>query len=128
MDDITSATLVYDGECPFCQRYVRLVRLRETIDVQLIDARSGGPEVDAIIAAGYNLDEGMVLELGGRFYHGDACIHTLALLSSPSTPFNRLNRWIFSSPRLAKILYPVLRLFRNLVLKLLGRKPLDLGD
>jgi len=122
-----TATLVYDGECPFCQRYTRLVRLRETIDVQLIDARVGGAEVDAIVAAGYNLDEGMVLEMGGRFYHGDACVHRLALLSSSSSLFNRLNKWMFSSPRAAKVLYPMLRFCRNVVLRLLGRKPLDLS-
>lgn len=124
----TNATLVYDGECPFCQRFARLLRLRETIDMQLIDARGGGGEVEEIVAAGYNLDEGMVLAIGGRFYHGDACLHALALLSSNSTPFNRLNKRIFSSPRVAKILYPVLRCARNAVLKLLGRKPLDLSS
>jgi len=127
MADSIDATLVYDGECPFCQRYVRLLRLRETIDLQLLDARGGGPVVDAIVAAGYDLDEGMVLVMGGRFYHGDDCIHTLALLSSPSTLFNRLNKRIFGSPRAAKILYPGLRLCRNLVLKMLGRRPLELS-
>ena len=124
----TNATLVYDGECPFCQRYARLLRLRETIDVQLVDARGGGGEVEEIVAAGYNLDEGMVLVMGGRFYHGDACLHALALLSSTTTPFNRLNKWVFSSPRVAKVLYPVLRFCRNVVLSLLGRKPLDLSS
>lgn len=127
MVDSGSATLVYDGECPFCNRYVRLLRLRKTIDVQLVDARNGGRVVDEIVAAGYDLDEGMVLVMGGHFYHGDACVHMLALLSSPSTLFNRFNRWLFSSPRVAKVLYPGLRFCRNLVLKVLGRKPLELS-
>jgi hypothetical protein len=35
--------------------------------------------------------------------------------------FNRLTYWSFRSRRASRVLYPVLRAGRNLVLKLLGR-------
>jgi predicted DCC family thiol-disulfide oxidoreductase YuxK len=118
--------IVYDGACPFCSRYVQLVRLRESLGpVRLVDARKGGPLVDEVRAAGADVDQGMVLKFGGRLYHGDACVHMLALLSTPSGAFNRLNAAIFRSPTAARLLYPVLRAGRNAALRLLGRNRLD---
>lgn len=124
------AWIVYDGECPFCSRYVTMLRLRETLGpVALVNARDGGPEVAEARAAGLDLDEGMVLKLDGRFYHGDDCIHRLALLTTPSGTFNRVNAAIFRSRTASKVLYPVLRTGRNAVLRLLGRRRLaDAGD
>jgi predicted DCC family thiol-disulfide oxidoreductase YuxK len=119
--------LVYDGECPVCSSYVRYVRLKDSAGpVTLINARDGGPWVQRVQSAGLNLDEGMVLIYGGRFYHGADCIHMLALLSSPSGFFNRVNSTIFRSAWLAAVLYPALRFGRNLLLRLLGRKRLQL--
>lgn len=117
-----AAWLVYDGDCPFCSRYVTLVRLRKSLgQVALVNAREGGPLVDEIVKAGLDLDEGMVLKLGDRYLHGAECIHALALMSGPSNLFNRLNAAVFRSPRVARLLYPVLRAGRNATLRLLGR-------
>lgn len=117
--------LIYDGECPFCSRYVRLLRLRETVgELQLLDARHDGPEVAALQALGYVIDEGMVLKMAGRYYHGDDCLHVLAMMSSQQGWFNRLNFWLFRSAAASRIAYPILRAGRNLVLKIMGRRKL----
>lgn len=119
--------IVYDGDCPFCSRYVKLLRLRESAgNVEIVNARDGGPLVDEIRASGFDLDEGMVLKLDGKLYHGDECVHRLALMSTPSTLFNRINGMIFRSPTASRLLYPVLRTGRNLVLRLLGRRRLNI--
>jgi predicted DCC family thiol-disulfide oxidoreductase YuxK len=118
----SGALIVYDGQCPFCSRYVRLVRVRESVGpVELIDARQAGPAMAEIHATGLDLDEGMALKLGDRWYHGDECVHMLALLSTPSTLFNKVNGAVFRSRPAAKILYPILRAGRNLALLVLGR-------
>jgi predicted DCC family thiol-disulfide oxidoreductase YuxK len=117
---------VYDGQCPFCSRYVQLVRLRETLgQIALVDAREGGPQVEEVRKAGLDLDEGMVLKLDGRLYHGAECIHRLALLSTPSGWFNRVNAAMFRSRTASRLLYPVLRAGRNSVLRMLGRSKLN---
>ncbi len=124
-DDVGApgTTIVYDGECPFCSRYVALVRLRETVGaVKLVNARDGGALVERLLDEGYDLDEGMVLFWQGRIYHGDACLHMLALLSTPLGAFNRVNAALFRSERVARLLYPVLRSGRNATLRLLGRR------
>jgi predicted DCC family thiol-disulfide oxidoreductase YuxK len=124
---VSGAALVYDGDCPVCSAYVRFVRLRESVGkVELIDARGGGPWVDRARAAGLDLNEGFALFYGERWYYGPDCIQMLALLSSPSGLFNRINAVAFRSPRVASALYPVLRGGRNLLLRILGRRPLEL--
>jgi predicted DCC family thiol-disulfide oxidoreductase YuxK len=126
MSATQGATIVYDGDCPFCSRYVKLVRLREALGhVDLLNAREGGALVDEVRRAGLDLDEGMVLKLGDRFYHGAACIHMLAVLSTSSGLFNRVTGTLFRSPATARWLYPLLRAGRNLTLALLGRRKMS---
>ena len=105
-----------------CDAYCRMVRIREAAgDLELFDARDGGPIIDDLTARGLDIDEGMVLIAGDELYYGSDAIHALSLLSSRSGIFNRLNYRIFRSKRLSGILYPVLRSGRNLLLRLLGR-------
>lgn len=125
-DTITANWLLYDGECPFCSRYVRHVRLREAVGaITLANAREHELLVEEVRRQGYEVDTGMVLKLNGRYYHGADCIHALALLTTPSGWFNRLNALAFHSRTVAKFAYPVLRAGRNLALKLLGRSRLQ---
>lgn len=116
------AVIVYDGDCIFCQNYVRLVRLRETVGpVELIDARSGDPRVAAYSKSGYDLDEGMIFDWRGRVYHGSEAVHVLGGLSSETGWFNRLNRVIFSNRTASTLLYPLLRAGRRATLFLRGK-------
>ena len=118
-------TVIYDDDCPFCRNYVGMLRFREAVGpVTLQDARDGGPIVEALTDAGYNLDDGMVLLINGEVHHGADAMTRMALLSSDSSLFNRLNAAIFRHPRLSRVLYPVLRTGRNVTLHLLGRTPL----
>ncbi len=121
-----AVAIVYDGECPFCANYVKLLRLRDAVGlVRLVDARSDDPAVKRVSDAGYNLDDGMALIDGETIWHGQDCINRIALMSTPSGVFNRINAAVFRSPRTSKALYPVLRGGRNLALKMLGRKKIN---
>ena len=117
------ATLLYDGECPFCSAYVRMVTLRTAVGgVRLVDARvSDDSIVDKVTSRGFDLNEGMALLIGGRIYHGSDCIHVLALLTSGGSIPNRLSARLFRSRSIARYAYPILRAGRNLALRLLGR-------
>ncbi|MEM9168284.1 MAG: DCC1-like thiol-disulfide oxidoreductase family protein [Pseudomonadota bacterium] len=123
MTDARDIYIVYDGECPFCSAYVRMVRLREIAGkVHLLDARAPHPVVDDLKARGYDLDEGMALKIGDAIYHGDECVHQLAMLTGSSGFFNRFHFWVFQNEARAKAIYPTLRAGRNLALKLLGKR------
>ncbi|MGB3807012.1 MAG: DCC1-like thiol-disulfide oxidoreductase family protein [Erythrobacter sp.] len=118
--------VLYDGECPFCSAYVKMVRLQDAVGkVRLVDAREGGPELAEVRAAGYNIDEGMVLKYDGVLHHGDECIHVLSLMTTRSGLLNRLNAWVFRSRRRSQLLYPVLKGGRNAALSLMGRTKIE---
>jgi predicted DCC family thiol-disulfide oxidoreductase YuxK len=109
--------IIYDGDCIFCQKYVRLLRLRETIGkVELVNARSDDPRVKRYMREGYDLNAGMLFVHRRRVYHGADAIHVLAGLSSSSTGFNRINQAIFSNRALSTLLYPFLKAGRRLML------------
>ena len=124
--DAADVLLVYDGECPACSRYGQIVRVREDVGrLVVVDAREDTPIMREITAAGLDIDEGMVLKLGDELYYGSDAIHMLAMIGSRSGPLNRLNYRLFSSPRVARALYPVLRAGRGVLLKLLRRSRIN---
>ena len=118
--------LVYDRECPVCHNYCQAVRIRAAAgQLKIINAREPSDILQEITAHGLDIDQGMVLKLDDQLYYGADAIHALALLSTRSGIFNRLNYWLFRSARLSRLLYPVLRALRNLLLKLLGRRRIN---
>ncbi|MEM1264306.1 MAG: DCC1-like thiol-disulfide oxidoreductase family protein [Pseudomonadota bacterium] len=117
--------IVYDGDCPFCRRYVHLLRLRDSVgDVELINARERHPVVANLLDAGYDLNEGIAFVQGANVYFAEDAMTRLALSSTPSGWFNRLNARLLSSPTVSRAAYPILKTGRSLVLRLLGRGPI----
>jgi predicted DCC family thiol-disulfide oxidoreductase YuxK len=118
--------LVYDTQCPACNYYCQLVRIRESVGkLTLIDAREPSEVMNEITAAGLDIDQGMVLKMGDAMYYGSDAIHMLSLLGTSSGFFNRINYWTFRSETASKSLYPILRYFRNLLLKVLGKTKIN---
>lgn len=118
--------LVYDKECPVCDAYCRMVRVREaTGTLRLVNARDASAIMDEITARGLDIDQGMVLTVDNVLYYGSDAIHELSLMSSPLGVFNRINYWIFRSGRLSRILYPAFRYLRNLLLKVLRKTKIN---
>ena len=124
--------LVYDKQCPACDFYCNLVRIRESVGrLVLIDAREPSEIMDEITAAGLDIDQGMVLKVGSTLHYGSDAIHVLSLMSTRSEVLNRLSYWCFHSERVSAYLYPVFRAWRNLLLKALRRNKinnLDIDD
>lgn len=113
--------VVYDGECPFCRNYCRLVKIRDAVgSLRLIDARQSSAIMEEINELGLDIDQGMVVKFEDRIYYGSDAIYILSLFSSRSDLFNRLNFLIFRSQRVSAILYPFLKTCRNFALWLLN--------
>ena len=118
--------LIYDKDCPACNAYCQMVRIRQSVgELKLINARENTEVMQQITAQGLDIDQGMVLKMGDNWYYGSDAIYMLSLLSSRSGLFNRLNYHVFKSNRLAQWLYPLLRFFRNLLLKLQGKRKIN---
>jgi len=118
--------LVYDEECPLCDAYCRVVRLRESVgELRLVNARDDSAVMQEITRQGLDIDQGMVLKVDGMLYYGSDAIHALALMSSASGVANRINYWIFRSQSRSRFLYPVLRSGRNFLLKVLRKTKIN---
>ena len=121
-----AAQLIYDKDCPLCNAYSQAVRIRQSVgELQLINAREDSAVMRELTALGLDLDQGMVLKLDSSIYYGADAVYMLSLLSSRSTLFNRLNYHMFKSQTVSKWLYPVLRLGRNTLLKLLRKRKIN---
>lgn len=128
MDDAnqTGQWLLYDGDCPFCSRYVQYLKLQETLPhIHLLNAREADKALSEVKRAGLDINTGMVLKLDHHLYHGNECVSVLALLTTSSTCFNRLNRYLFSNPLGARIIYPLLVFGRRLTLLFTRRRMID---
>ncbi len=124
--DAAPLLLVYDKECPACNNYCQMVRIKESVGrLELVDAREDSPIMQEITAAGLDIDDGMVLKTGDQLYYGSDAIHALSLISSRSGLFNRLNYWMFKSRRASHVLYPMLRFGRAILLKLMRKTKIN---
>ena len=118
--------LVYDKECPVCNAYCQIVRIRASVgDLKIVDARKRSDVMDEITAKGLDIDQGMVLKIGDQLYYSSDAIHALAIISSRSGIFNRFNYWVFRSKTISSWLYPFLRFFRNILLKILRKTKIN---
>ena len=118
--------LLYDGDCPACHRYVEIARLRQLYpDLRIRNARTEPGLVAELRRAGREINEGMVLHLGGTLYFGAEATRQIAILgrSVPSAWRRTLLATIGAAPW-SRALYPVLNCGRKLLLRLLGRGPI----
>lgn len=119
--DTQAVTIVYDGQCPFCANYVRQLRLKMAVGtVNLYDARAHSWVVEELAKSDIKLDEGMYVQVGKEKYCGADAIWVLASMSSKVDLFNRINFFMFSSKRISRFLYPIMRSIRNVTLFLIG--------
>jgi hypothetical protein len=93
--------------------------------VELVNLRHDAALRDELRNNGFDLDQGMVVEIDGRQLGGADAANALAILSTRSDLFNRLNRLLLSAPALAAIIYPILRSGRWISLFLMGRKGIN---
>lgn len=124
--DAAPLLLVYDKECPACNNFSIMVRIKESVGrLVLVNAREDTPIMREITEAGLDIDEGMVLKMGDQLYYGADAIHALSLISSRSGFFNRLNYWVFKSKRASHVIYPMLKAGRAVLLKVMRKTKIN---
>lgn len=116
----TGIWFVYDGECPICQYAAEAMRMKQAYgSLSLLNAREAAddPLIEEINRRGLDLDEGMVIYLDGRFYHGKQALMFMARYGTASNGFMSAVKLLFWSKSLALIFYPWMRGARNFLLK-----------
>jgi predicted DCC family thiol-disulfide oxidoreductase YuxK len=120
-EDHVQNYVLYDGACPACSRYVAATGLTERADIALIDARAAPTLVAEHAAAGRNIDDGMVVAVGGTMHFGADATRKLAEIGKPATPAQRFLLWFVGKAPWARALYPALAAGRRQLLRALGR-------
>jgi predicted DCC family thiol-disulfide oxidoreductase YuxK len=116
--------VLYDGECVACHSYVSIARLKQLHPgLEIMNARGHPALVAELRRKGYEINEGMVLCLGGRIHFGAEATHMIAVLGQASR-----SRWrrgvlaFFGTAPWSRALYPWLTRGRLLLLRLRGRR------
>jgi predicted DCC family thiol-disulfide oxidoreductase YuxK len=125
----TDVIVIYDGQCVFCNSYVKLMRLRASAGrVLLLDARQKNVARQVKEALGLDLDEGMLVLYGNQSYYGSEAMHILSSLTSASNAWNALMAGLFKTHWLARRIYPVFKAGRRLMLFFLGRPKIQSSE
>ena len=117
--------IIYDGDCPFCSRFVTLYRARSVVgEIELIDARTSKLPIVTELSKKFDLDKGMVVVWEDQVFYGADAVHYMSMVGSDSTVFNWFNKQLFRKRKIARALYPLMVTGRNATLKLMGRAQL----
>ncbi len=113
---------VYDGDCELCTKAATALRIKEKYGLlNLLNARENLDHdlMHMIQARKLDLDEGMVIYHQGEFFHGVTALQFMAQFGDAKGWFNWINKSLFWSESLARVIYPWMRGVRNY---LVGRK------
>lgn len=122
---MTHIDLIYDGDCPVCNAYVQMHRLRrDGGSIRLVDARQHPDVVKDYASRGVDLNRDFVLKVDGIEYIGGAAMFALSSIASPHVIIRRINACLFASSTTSRAIYAVLRISRWALLRLMGRKPI----
>ncbi len=114
--------ILYDGDCPFCSHYVKMLWLQKNFDCRLQNAREHLDLVEKFRAQGMEVSDGFIVTLHGRALHGADALSLLSRLSESDRVLNRTLTVAFRNRHFARLSYPIMKAGRLVVLKLLGRK------
>lgn len=123
---IEKIVIYYDGECPFCDNYIKLVNLKKSFtNVSLVDVRSEPQKVKEFRNKNIEINDGMVVVLDNYTHlHGHKAMEFLALNSTGNILLKILHLpFIFG--RLSRFFYSILKFGRLITLKILNRKLID---
>jgi predicted DCC family thiol-disulfide oxidoreductase YuxK len=129
MDNFNSGVwFVYDGECPICNYAAHAFRIKKKYgELHLLNARAGSDHeiLQEINRRRFDLDAGMVIVAGGKFYHGKTALQFMAQFGDEQGCFNRINTLLFRSSAISSLMYPWMRGARNVLIRIRRKGLID---
>jgi len=106
--------LYYDGDCPFCNRYADILKLKKCFDLEICDARTdlSWKEANKDII----LDDGVILIYEEKLYQGVEALDMLLSICKYKGLFFSFQKFIFSNKFLGNIVYTCFKFFRKIAL------------
>jgi len=113
-----SISLYYDGDCPFCNRYADILKLKKCFDIKILDARVDKSWKEC--KEGIILDDGVILIYNGKCFQGVEAIDMLLNICKYEGVFFSLQKFIFSNKFLGNVVYACFKFFRKVALAIKG--------
>ncbi|WP_320664594.1 DCC1-like thiol-disulfide oxidoreductase family protein [Prochlorococcus sp. MIT 1223] len=110
---------IYDGECPFCNKFAELLELKSNLpEIQIKDARDKPSE----LPKDYDIDiKGALLIKENKILTGYEAINFIcSQIKAPSDALLEVIKIIFRSKKRSKLLFPILLLARRFTLMVKG--------
>ena len=114
---------IYDGECPFCNHFAKLIELKGKLpSLQIEDGRDNLKHLTQLYKKGYDLNKGAILIHNGNIMHGaDAINWICSEIKDPNDSLLETLRIIFTSNKRSKLLFPFLLWGRRISLTVKGK-------
>jgi predicted DCC family thiol-disulfide oxidoreductase YuxK len=106
--------LYYDGECPFCNRYADILKLKKCFEINICDARTdlSWKECKKNIC----LDDGVILIYQEKCYQGVEALDMLLNICKYDGVFFSFQKLVFSNKFIGNIVYSCFKFFRKVAL------------
>jgi predicted DCC family thiol-disulfide oxidoreductase YuxK len=116
-------SLYYDDECPFCKEYSKYIELRKKYDIQVLNARESIEKIKTFREKGFDINNGMIVELDGDIYQGSDAAKLLDDCISKNRLIDKLISFFVKFHGFKQVIYPIVLVFRRVVLKVSGKNP-----
>ena len=119
----SESLFIYDGECPFCNKFAQLLKLKSNIpSIKIIDGRQNLAKLTSLYKQGYDLNKGAILIADGKIMHGSIAINWIcSKINNPDDSLLEFLRVIFTSNKRSKMIFPFLLWGRRLLLTAKGK-------
>lgn len=111
----------YDKECPFCEKYSNYIELKKLYDIELIDARTNRKLINELRKNGFDINDGVILELDSQIFQGFEAVQKIDNLLNINDLKSKLFSFLVNLNIFEKIIYPSLKFLRKIVLQLLRK-------
>ena len=118
----SKVVFIYDGECPFCNKFAELLELKSGLpNISILNARENLSDLGLLQKKGYDIDKGAILLKDNEILHGAKAINWLcSKIENPSDNLLKILALTFSSNNRTDFIFPFLLISRRLLLLLKG--------
>jgi predicted DCC family thiol-disulfide oxidoreductase YuxK len=114
--------IYYDGECPYCKSYQKVIDIKKKYSFELKDARLHPLEISNLKDQGYKIEDGILMIFKDEIFQGAQALRRIDLLIEKKTTISKLYALIIRLPFFANIMYPIVKIIRIVTLKIMGIK------
>jgi len=118
--------ILYDGECPFCNNYAMILKLRKDFKLDYIGSlREESQYTNLIKEYNLNPEDGIILYINGEVFQGHRAMTMISRFQQSKGFVNSFYKFLFINSYISQLIYPIAKIFRIIALKIKGVEKLN---